>query len=313
MRIATYLALCGPLLLPAAAQVVLNPPKPAGTIVVDVDLVNVLCSVRDKHGAFVKDLSREQFEIREDGRPRPITHFTREVDTPLTVAMLIDVSGSVHNVIDAEKLAAKRFFTEVLRPTDKAMLTGFAELIVVWQDLTSAMPDLQSALDQAGPFNHMLRPAEARPRGGTLLYDAVNLVAGQKLRTLSGRKTMILITDGVDQGSLINSDAAVKTAQQADTVIFGIHYSDGGGVGATGMHPLRSLAEPTGGRAFHVDKSLTLEQVFTEIGEEMRNQYAIGFTPLDAKKDGSFHKLEIKVLKPGLKPQARNGYYAMPR
>src|SRR5438309_5778977 len=120
------------------AQIELNPPKGAGVITVDVELVNVLCSVRDRHGAYMKDLNREDFEVREDGKRQEITHFAREVDTPMTVALLLDVSGSAANIIGTEKAAAQRFFEEVLRPGDRGMLVGFAQRIAVWQDLTLA-------------------------------------------------------------------------------------------------------------------------------------------------------------------------------
>src|SRR3954466_744985 len=116
----------------AAAQIDLTPSRPAATITVDVNLVNVLCSVRDKNGAYVTDLPKDAFTIREDGKEQAITHFARQVDTPITVALLLDVSGSVMNVLDVEKAAAKRFFTEVMRPGDRAMLVGFAQLIAVW-------------------------------------------------------------------------------------------------------------------------------------------------------------------------------------
>jgi VWFA-related protein len=285
------------------AQVLLNPPRSPSAISVDVDLVNVLCSVRDHHGAYVKDLSQTDFELKVDGRPQPVTHFAREVDSPLTVALLLDVSGSVSEIIGTEKAAAGRFFAEVLRPTDQALLAGFAQYVAVWQDLTPSGPDLQDALGKAQPFERGIDPnAGVRPRGGTLLYDAVNLVAEQKLARLPGRKTMVLITDGEDNGSKVTLDTARKAAQKADTVIYGIHY------GRPGMAALQKLSEPTGGRAFDIAPRMPLEAIFAAISEEMRNQYGLGFTPPGGKQD-TFHGLEIRVNRTGLKVQARNGYY----
>src|SRR5579883_947551 len=137
---------------PAAPQILLNPPPKPEVIRVDVELVNVLCSVRDKHGAYVRGLTKDDFELRVDGHPRPITNFAAEVSSPLTVALMLDVSGSVVNVIPEEKVAGSRFFAEVLRPGDRAMLVGFAELIAVWQDLTPSVELVQAALDRAAPF-----------------------------------------------------------------------------------------------------------------------------------------------------------------
>ena len=296
---------------PAGAQIDLNPPKGPSVIAVDVDLVNLLCSVRDKQGKYIKGLNKEDFEIKQDGKRQAITHFAHEVESPMTVALLLDVSGSVSYILGTEKAAAGRFFDEVLRPGDQALLVGFAQLIAVWQELTPSKELLHSALDRAGQAALPNGP-ETRPRGGTLLYDAVSLVASQKLQRLPGRKTIILITDGQDNGSIANIAKAVKAAHEADAVVYGIHYVDDefGSSRRDGMSALQKLSEPTGGRAFHVSPKLPLGTVFTEIGEEMRNQYGLGFTPPADGKDGEFHKLAVSTTKAGLKVQARTGYYS---
>jgi VWFA-related protein len=303
------LALLSP---PACAQIVLNPPRDSAVIHIDVDLVNVLCAVRDKSGAYVKDLTQADFEIKEDGKRQPLTHFAREVDSPITVALLLDVSGSVRNVLGEEKSAAARFFEEVLRPGDQAMLVGFAQMIAVWVDLTPSKTELLESLKRAGPDALPLGEVEMRPRGGTLLYDAVNLVASQKLKHLPGRKVMILITDGEDNGSLEGTGKAIQAAQIADTVIYGIHYKEETyrSSARDGLGALAKLAEPTGGRAFHVSGKMPLARIFQEIAEEMRNQYGLGYSPPPGSRDGTFHKLEVKSTKPGLKAQARNGYFS---
>jgi VWFA-related protein len=297
---------------PAAAQIELNPPKPALAITVDVDLVNLLCTVRDQRGAYVKGLNKEDFEIRQDGKRQTITHFAREVDSPMTVALLLDVSGSVAGIIGTEKAAAARFFDEVLRPGDQALLVGFASLIAVWQELTPSIEPLQRALQRAGPIAVPADNPEIRPRGGTLLYDAVHLVAEQKLQSLPGRKTIILITDGVDNGSIAKMSKAVQAAQEADAVIYGIYYQDQHfpSSGGNGMSALERLSEPTGGLTFRVSGNMPLGMVFDEIGREMRNQYGLGFRPTADGKEGEFHKLEVKSTKPGLKAQGRAGYYS---
>ncbi len=301
--------------VPAGAQIVLNPARNEGVIHVDVDLVNVLCAVRDKSGGYVKGLTEADFEIRQDGKRQAITHFAREVDSPLTVALLLDVSGSVTNVLGEEKAAAARFFQEVLRPGDGAMLVGFAQMIAVWEELTGSKTELLETLERAGPGALPVEDVEYRSRGGTLLYDAVNLVASKKLMRLPGRKVMILITDGEDNGSLEGIGKAVQSAQQADAVVYGIHYKENRltGFARDGMGALTRLSEPTGGRAFHVSEKMPLTKIFAEIADEMRNQYGLGYTPPPGSPDGTFHKLEVKTTKPGLKAQARSGYFSSGR
>ena len=308
-RIALLLAaLAGP----AFSQILLNPGKSPSTISVDVDLVNVLCTVRDRHGAYVKGLSREDFTVRDEGKPQPVTHFAADLDTPLTVALLLDVSGSVSSILPEEKAAAGSFFRSVLRPGDRAMLVGFAELVAVWQDLTAPGPNLEEALERAGSFQ--LTPEHAVHRGaGTLLFDAVNLVARQKLRNVAGRKMIVLITDGQDIGSEVKPQDSVKAAQESDTMIYAIHYGNGWQGPGGGVAALEKLSEPTGGRTFHLDRKTTLETVFEAIQEEMRNQYSVGFRRPDAAQPGAYRKIEVSVSKPGLKVQARRGYYAPER
>ena len=230
----------------------------------------------------------------------------------MTVALLLDVSGSVANIIGTEKAAAERFFDEVLRPGDKALLVGFAQVIAVWQELTPSKERLHSTLERAGPGALPTGDPEIRPRGGTLLYDAVGLVASQKLQRLPGRKTIVLITDGEDNGSIARLGEAVKAAQEADAVVYGIHYEDDERTSSrrNGMSALEKLSEPTGGRTFHVSGKVPLAEIFTQIGEEMRNQYGLGFKPPADGKDGEFHKLEVKSTKAGLKAQSRSGYYS---
>ena len=310
MTLAVLLSVCA---IPAGAQDKLDPPRDPSPIRVDVDVVNVLCTVRDWKGAFVTDLNKTDFRIREDGKPQEIRYFAREVDTPFTVALLLDVSGSVARILDIERAAASRFFTEVLRPTDQALLLSFAQNVTVWQEITSNLSKLQTALRVIGPFDANLTP-EFRPHGGTLLYEAVHLVGGRKLANLPGRKAMVIVTDGVDNGSTVTADLAIKAAQQADAVIYAIHYEDNASsspeYAAEGESALDRLSAPTGGRTFHVGWTLPLKAIFNTIREEMRSQYAIGYTSTNRVKDGNYRRLEVKTTRFGLKAQARQGYYA---
>ena len=155
----------------------------------------------DKRGALVTTLRKDDFEIRENGSKQEIRYFARETDLPLTVAMLMDVSGSVREAIPAEREAAGRFFDAVLRPTDHALLLGFSSTLVMWQDFTSSTTRLRIALAQlhAIPFRGLPTDGGAMP--STLLYDAVYQTAVNKLKGVPGRKAMLIVSDGLDNGS----------------------------------------------------------------------------------------------------------------
>jgi VWFA-related protein len=305
-------------------------PKPAPntddlpTIKVDVDVVNILASVRDKKGALVPNLEQKDFTILEDGKAQPIKYFTRETDLPLTIGLLIDVSGSQRNLIQIERDAASQFFSQVLRKKDEAFLLAFGEEAELLQDytnsaklLTSAMRDLRvsSGVGGLGPGPV---PTAGEPRG-TVLYDAVYLAANEKLKTEVGRKVIVVITDGVDEGSRLPISEAVMAAQKADAVIYSIEYSDpsayggwgislGGGGGDSALH---KMSDETGGHVYRVDRRNPLDVVFKELQDEMRSQYSIGYTPLNDTKDGSYRKLDVKLAAKDLKAQARKGYYAI--
>ena len=299
-------------LLPVDGQILLNPPKNAGIISVNVDLVNVLFTVRDRRGGYVKDLRKEDFEILENGRKQEIRQFARDLDTPLVVSILIDTSGSVAQVLPEEQAAARKFLREVIRPADKALLASFSSHIAVWQDLTSSLPQLNAALEKTADPIDPRKAGEFRARGGTLLFDAVSLVAREKLRKQPGRKAMIILTDGLDNGSIATANSASKDAIESDTVIYGIHYAaDRLQKDNSGLAALRKLTEPTGGRTFHVDDENKLDAIFADIQEEMRSQYAIGFKPADEVRDGSFRKLEVRSRKSGMKVTTRSGYFAV--
>lgn len=274
---------------------------------VDVDVVNVLCTVSDKRGALITNLRKEDFEVRENGRKQEIRYFARDTDLPLTVAMLMDVSGSVRQALDAEREAAGRFFDVVLRPTDHALLLGFSSTMVLWQDFTSSTQRLHNALEQlhAIPFRGL--PAVGQPTPGTLLYDAVYQTAVSKLTRVPGRKAMLIISDGLDNGSRMHQEEALESVQQTNTIVYGICYDQK----FFGCEFLKSLAEPTGGRMFDAGKKRkSLGEIYQTIEDELRSQYAIGYVPINREHDGKFRKLAVKVQSPGLRVSVRRGYYA---
>ena len=178
-------------------------------IKVDVDVVNVLCTVRGRNGALVTNLEQDSFAIREDGKPQQIRYFERETDLPLTLGLLVDVSGSVRRLVQAEKDTAERFLKQVLRPQDQAMLVGFSSTVKLWQDFTDSPSLLVSTLEQlhAIPFRGV--PKDGGPAPATLLYDAVHSTAIDKFQSVPGRKAMLVISDGIDIGSRQTMEGAI--------------------------------------------------------------------------------------------------------
>jgi VWFA-related protein len=320
----------------AAALVAQTPPqqtavqKPSdqdmpAPIKVDVDVVSVLASVRDKRGGLVANLEKNDFTILEDGKPQTIKYFTKETDLPLTIGLLVDVSGSQRNLIEIERNAASQFFSQVLRKKDEAFLISFGEEAELLQDYTSSSRLLNAGLGELRVSSGVqgLHPGPvptAGPPRGTVLYDAVYLAANDKLKGEVGRKVIVVITDGVDEGSRLTINQAIEAAQKSDAVIYSIEYYDpsayggfggfGGFGGGGGEGALRKMSDETGGHVYKVDRKHTLDQVFKELQDEMRSQYAIGYTPANETKDGSYRKIDIKLVNKDLKAQARKGYYA---
>lgn len=303
------------------------------TLKVNVDLVNVLFTVKTKKGGqLVPNLEQNNFKIYEDGKEQKIAHFSRETDLPLTLGLLIDISASQERLIDIEKQAASAFFSSVIRKKDEAFLISFGKDTELLQDytnspraLTAALQDLrgdgQTPMISRGPIPNVNTgpvPQIGDPKG-TLLFDAIYLASNEKLKSEVGRKAMILITDGDDQGSTYDRRAAIEAAQRADSIIYSIYYVDRGfymqygmGMGGGGEGDLRRMSEETGGHVFTVDKKHPLNAVFEEIQDEMRNQYSIAYQPANTARDGSFRHIEIKVDNSDYRVQARNGYYATP-
>lgn len=290
------------------------------TIRVDVGIVNILCTVRTKSGGLVGNLNKEDFTIFENGQKQEIKYFARETDLPLTIGLLVDVSLSQERLIDTERRAAYQFFSSVLREKDLAFLISFGQDAELLQDYTGSRKLLQKALDGLranGPVGGLHPgpvPTASQPRG-TILFDTIYLATSDQLKGQVGRKVVVVITDGVDQGSRYKIDQAIKAAQLADAIIYGIYYVDSaayGGWMAPSDHDLHRMAEETGGRVLRVDRKHTLQDIFKEIQEEMRSQYAIGYSPTNSTRDGGFRKLDIKLADKDLRPQARKGYFAVP-
>jgi len=294
------------------------------TLKVNVDVVQLFFNVKDKKGALIPALTKDDFEILEDGKPQTIKYFTAETNLPLTLGILIDTSGSQQRVLPMEQEVGGEFLAQILREKDLAFLIGFDVNVDLLQDFTSSTRDLKSALNKTkintgggggsipglggGPV-----PTSGIPRG-TLLYDAIYLASHDELSHEVGRKAMIILTDGEDQGSQLKIRDAIEAAQKSDSIVYVLLIADRGfyGFGGySGDSEMKKLAGETGGRIIEVgNKYDKLKEAFNHISQELRSQYNIGYTPTNGKHDGTFRRVEIRSKK-NYKIQSRNGYYAV--
>jgi len=335
--------------------------QPVTTMSVKVKVVNVLATVRDKHGKIVNSLTKDDFTLTEDGRPQSLKYFSRETDLPLTLGLLVDTSMSQRRVLSEERDASESFLAQVLREDkDKAFVIHFDREVELSQDLTSSREQLRSALESlqtpqfdrtsggggnGGPGSGSGR-GSGRHGGGTLLYDAVYLASDEMMQKQPGRKAVIVLSDGVDMGSKESLEAAIESAQRANTIVYSILFKDdeaygnGGGFGRTGISipgmggpgmgrggmgggrggprrfpeehadgkkVLERISRETGGRLFQVSNKEPVNQIYSQIQEELRNQYSLGYTPNPAEP--GYHKIQVAATKKDLIVQARDGYY----
>ena len=299
------------------------PEKSDSVIKSRVNVVQVFFNVKDKHGALVPGLVKDDFQILEDGKAQTVKYFSAESNQPLTLGILVDTSGSQERVLGMEKEMGALFLNRILRDTDQAFLINFDVNVELGQDFTNSKKLLKDALEKTkintggascggiggiggGPF-----PCSSSGPRGTLLYDAVYLSAHDMLYKEVGRKAVILLTDGEDQGSRIKIREAIEIAQKADTICYVILAADRGAIMGFGNSDMHKMTEDTGGRVIDVgNKPEKLRDAFDQIAQELRSQYNIGYTPSNSTADGGYRKLEIKT-KPDLKIQARKGYYAV--
>ena len=296
------------------------------TLKVNVDVVQLFFNVKDKRGGLIPGLTKDDFEVLEDTKAQTIKYFTAESNLPLTLGILIDSSGSQQRVLDMEKEVGASFLNSILREKDMAFVISFDVNVDLLQDFTNSSRDLRAALNKAkintgggggcggvpglggGPV-----PCSGTPKG-TLLYDAIYLASHDELSHEVGRKAMIILTDGEDQGSQLNVKDAVEAAQKSDSIVYVLLIADRGfyGMGGySGDSAMKKLAGETGGRVIEVgNKAEKLRQAFDQISQELRSQYNIGYTSTNPKHDGTFRRVEIKSKK-DYKIQARNGYYAV--
>jgi VWFA-related protein len=295
--------------------------QPIATLKVNVQVVNLYFNVKDKRGALIPNLKKEDFQVSEDGKPQTIKYYAAESNQPLTLGLLIDTSGSQTQVLPMEQEVGAAFLRDVLTPKDLAFLINFDIAVSLLQDSTSDTARLRRAMEQtkindgggsgaggiAGAGQGTI--PVLRPKG-TLLYDAVYLAANEKLRQESGRKALVLLTDGGDQGSDETLANAIEAAEKSEVIVYVIMIADRAHF-MPGDREMHKLADQTGGRVIDVGNDpKKLRHAFDQIGTELRSQYMIGYIPSNTALDGKYRKLEVKTVHPDYKIQARKGYFA---
>jgi VWFA-related protein len=304
----------------AGAQERQELPLPGTTLKVTSEVVNVYAVVREKNGHLISGLNKDDFTLEEDHVPQVIRYFARDTDTPLTMGILVDTSPSQRRVLGVEQRESEAFLRDVVRPRDLTFVMHFDVEVELLQDFTADLHRLNKAIEETEINGGGVRTPGTFPSGdaggATHLYDAVYLAAHDMLSNEVGRKVLILLTDGEDQGSRVKPEAALEAAQKADVIIYSIDISDqsfyrdnrlsfGGGESA-----LQKLSGETGGRVIQVKNENDTSTAFQRIADELRTQYLLGYTPTNTKLDGTFRKIEVRVPNRDAKVSARRGYYA---
>lgn len=345
-----------------------QPPIAPSKIGVRTDVVTVFATVRDKKGRILSDLTKDDFAVAEEGKPQPIAYFAREDQLPLTVGLLVDTSISQRDVISDERSASATFIDQTLRPEmkDQAFLIHFDHEVELLQDLTASHEKLDSALNlvrierpeesaaNTGGQDPDRNPNGAGGRGyhrvgGTHLYDAIFLASDELMKKQPGRKSLIVLSDGVDRGSMETLSSAIEAAQRANTVVYSIlfkgqessdnfgrrrggwrmggpgyggpGYGGGGPYGGQRRYPreensngkkiLDRISKETGGQLFEVSKKETVDKIYAQITQELRDQYVLGFVPPKSETAG-YHTISVTMKDKNQIVQTRAGYYAQP-
>jgi Ca-activated chloride channel family protein len=280
-----------------------NAVQNAGTTLkVDVKLVNVFVTVTDEHGAPVAGLKKEDFALLEDGKPQTISVFDKESALPLSIVLDIDTSLSTRKDLPLELSSARRFARAILRPVDAISLYSFSEIVSEVVPFTSDLKAIDRGVDRV------------RMGSATALYDALYL-GSQALEPRKGRKVLVVITDGGDTVSRVDYKEAVRSAQEAEAIVYSIidvpiEASAGRDIG--GEHALIQISEDTGGKYFYATSVPELDDAFRKISDELRTQYLLAYYPSQRLSDSSFRHIEVKVdasAGPSFTVRHRTGYY----
>lgn len=274
----------------------------------------MLATVRNKTGVVIGNLEKDDFVLAEDNRPQTIRYFFHETDLPLTLGLMIDTSGSQVKVLDQERGASLRFLDHVFRENkDHVFIMQFDTSVQIRQPLTGSIKQLNDAM--AYVDGETRRQVRLQGGAGTLLYDAVVRASDEIMKKQTGRKALIVLSDGVDFGSEATLNDSIEAAQRADTLIYSMLYSDpfaygvlGGG--HDGRRVLQRMSDDTGGTYFEMSKKMHLDEMFAILEEELRNQYSLGYVSDKAVALSEFRGIQLTAKAKGLQVQARKRYWA---
>ena len=283
-------------------------------------LVTVPFNVTDKTNRYVSDLTKDDLELLEDSKAQQIFSFERQTDLPITIAMLIDISGSEKYTLPSERIAGRRFFRKVLRQKKDigAVVTFEGESVLV-QDLTSDVEKLTRALDgvevpaQVSSIGGVggTPPINGGSRSGsTAIYDSIYAVSSDLLRREAGRRVIILLTDGQDTSSRIKEREAIERTWRNEVIMYAIGIGDPGW-GGINQGTLKKMTSETGGRAFFPRNEEDLDRAFAQIDEDLRSQYVVAYQTNNEARDGSFRIIQLHVKnRKELTVRHRRGYFA---
>ena len=285
----------------------------------DVQLVNVGFSVRDAGGRLIENLTKDDFEVFEDGAPQKISFFARSLDVPLRLGLVVDLSGSQASFVKAHQKDLRAFLDKVLTPRDQALLVCFLSAPRLITEFTSSGKQLVNALEGYQDARNrsvypLLGPPELRV-GGSAFYDGIYHTINQMLAPVqSGRKALIVFSDGEDNASAHHMMDAIEIAQANNVLLFCIRYTEvrNGRLNSRnkyGVSVMARVAKETGGADFDATGK-DLAEHFRQIGEQLRSAYELAYHSGNAQGDGTFHKVTIRVKQPGLMVRAKTGYYA---
>ncbi len=293
----------------------------------DVQLVRVPCVITDREGKPVRGLSRDDFVVLEDGVRQSIKYVWQEADLPLTVGLVVDVSGSERRFIQQHQETVLAFLQHVLSPRDRAFLVAVSLQHTLEADLTSSIDGFRLATEALGkgPQGEILGercagpPGRFRSCGGTALWNGIYFAATLKMRPQFGRKALLVLTDGLDTGSDHGLAEAIAACQGSDAPVYTIRYADPHPVPDAptvrvsrrvlrrGKRHLERIARETGGVAFE-GESENVRTVFDRIESDLRYQYLLGYTPATDASARRFRRIQVKLRRPGLGVRARQGY-----
>jgi VWFA-related protein len=279
--------------------------------------VDVYAIAEGRHGQLVRDLNKDDFDLSQDAVPQKIEYFSRETNAALSLGVAIDTSVSQAHLLGMEQKAAKKFLRAVLQSGDQAFVMNFDVDVKLLQDFTDAATELARAIDSAEineTGRSILAEKAESPKGGTHLYDAVYLASNELMKARVGRKVLVLVTDGEDQGSKTNLRESVESVEKANVIVYSIVVSDPefySLMGGTyhGDMSVRKLARESGGRTIRVKSIEQIGQAFEQIAKELRSQYLLGYSPSNLRHDGSFRRIHVRVRGHNYIARTRTGYY----